>query len=413
MTPRRRSTPPRLGTDPVVTIVVAGFPPAYRYGGPTKSTAGLVSRLGHEYEFRVVTSAFDSGCAAPLEHVAIDTWTRHGACHVFYATFGVRQILRFLRLIDHATDGVVLLNSFFSPKFGLGPLLYLSVFRRDVSLLVAPRGELAVAALSHHPKRKRVTLALIRASRLHKRVSWQASSATEMDEIKRHLGQHVTVWVARNLSEPLGGGQVPASPVESPASDVLRIGFMSRIAPKKNLDGLLEALKVLDRPAQLDIAGPTPDPEYWAQCERLIADLGDEITVRHLGPMPPDQIMRFLQSIDLFVLPTHGENYGHAIAEALLAGRPIVVGSQTPWASIEEQGAGWLCDSRSPSDIANKIRRVMDATPSERAEMGRRSRTLGTTITEDTDALEANRVMLSSLVDRARGHGDSDQDVVG
>ena len=43
----------------------------------------------------------------------------------------------------------------------------------------------------------------------------------------------------------------------------------------------------------------------------------------------------------LFILPTLGENYGHAIIEALSVGRPVLISDQTPWKNLSNFNAGW------------------------------------------------------------------------
>jgi len=111
----------------------------------------------------------------------------------------------------------------------------------------------------------------------------------------------------------------------------LRIAFISRISPKKNLDGLLAILHTVRAPVTLDIFGPVEDEAYWRQCEQRIAALPDNIQVKAHGPIAPDQVSPTFARHDLFAFPTHGENFGHVIFEALRAGTPVVVSDQTPW----------------------------------------------------------------------------------
>src|SRR5690554_3361323 len=40
-------------------------------------------------------------------------------------------------------------------------------------------------------------------------------------------------------------------------------------------------------------------------------------------------------------LPSRGEKFGHVILESFMAGRPVVIGDQTPWRNLAEKQAGW------------------------------------------------------------------------
>ncbi len=48
-----------------------------------------------------------------------------------------------------------------------------------------------------------------------------------------------------------------------------------------------------------------------------------------------------LEQAHLFFLPTHGENFGHAIAEAFAAGVPVLISDTTPWRDLRSSGVGW------------------------------------------------------------------------
>ena len=43
----------------------------------------------------------------------------------------------------------------------------------------------------------------------------------------------------------------------------------------------------------------------------------------------------------MYFLPTHGENFGHSIVEALSAGKPIIISNSTPWRDLRMQNIGW------------------------------------------------------------------------
>lgn len=59
-----------------------------------------------------------------------------------------------------------------------------------------------------------------------------------------------------------------------------------------------------------------------------------------MGTLEPSRVIRTVANYDLFILPTRGENFGHAIAESLLAGTPVLIADTTPWRGLEAAKAG-------------------------------------------------------------------------
>lgn len=66
-----------------------------------------------------------------------------------------------------------------------------------------------------------------------------------------------------------------------------------------------------------------------------------------------------MHAYDLFFLTTLGENYGHAIVEALSAGCPVLISNQTPWNDIASRDAGWAFPLCQPSLFAQKINELI------------------------------------------------------
>src|SRR5690606_23032086 len=68
---------------------------------------------------------------------------------------------------------------------------------------------------------------------------------------------------------------------------------------------------------------------------------GDSVRVRFMGPVDNQLVFDTLGRYHFFVLPTLGENFGHAIFEALISGKPVLLSDQTPWRGLESIRAGW------------------------------------------------------------------------
>jgi len=123
--------------------------------------------------------------------------------------------------------------------------------------------------------------------------------------------------------------------------------FMGRIHPKKGCDLLIEAYaKVLgqDPDWQLVIAGP----DQVGLRENLnyrAAELGIAPRVTWTGMLSGTMKWGALRSAEVFVLPSHQENFGIAVAEALAASTPTLISNKVnTWREIEADGAGIVAE---------------------------------------------------------------------
>lgn len=119
--------------------------------------------------------------------------------------------------------------------------------------------------------------------------------------------------------------------------------FLSRLDRKKNLEGLLGAMAILAGtfPNLMLVVAGDGDPDYVASLKRLAVGLGIVSRVVWVGFVDGELKYGALAGATVFVLPSHSENFGIAVAEALAAGLPCVVGHGVAIApAVEGAGAG-------------------------------------------------------------------------
>ena len=109
----------------------------------------------------------------------------------------------------------------------------------------------------------------------------------------------------------------------------------------KNLLYLLRLLKTVTCECSLNVIGPIEDVAYEQDCRQVISKLPGNVTVKFSGSVSNEDALRLVADSDFMVLPTVGENFGHAIFEALSLGIPVLISDQTYWRDLETDQAGW------------------------------------------------------------------------
>lgn len=315
--------------------------PGYRAGGPTRTIENLVSHLGGVYEFFIVTRDRDLGSSTSYENVQIDKWSSVGKAKVFYASKKMFSLLGFRKIIEDTAHDILYLNSFFSAKTTV-KILFLRRFGLILKkpIILAPRGEFSAGALSLKSKKKKIYIAASKSANLYEGIVWQASSDIESKDIRLNLGlSKEKVMVAPDLlpADPIKLQKPEKGDISSNKSKkFLRLVFLSRISPMKNLDYLIKILSFVKVPVKLAIYGPCEDKLYWSVCQSLISKLPGNIVVTYKGDVAPDKVSNKFSAGDVFFFPTKGENFGHVVFESLSAGTCVVISDQTTWIPDKE-----------------------------------------------------------------------------
>jgi glycosyltransferase involved in cell wall biosynthesis len=348
---------------PRVLILLGCFFPAYKAGGPIRSIRNLVDALGAEFHFRIVTSDRDIGDTQPFPGIAPNCWIRVGGVEVLYLPPGLNGLVCIARTLFAVDQHAVLyLNSFFDRRFSMFPALLCQLgFCRPRSVLLAPRGEFSPGALELKSSRKSLFIRIARRLGTYQNILWHASTPLEEQDIERQFG-------------PLGSGRsrkafsaldmvTAAHPTTERArrkdSGRLEIVFLGRCSPKKNLLVALGLLSGLAGDISFNIYGPVEDEGYWVKCQRLISTLPPNIRVTYKGQVEHERVAGIFAEHHLFLFPTLGENFGHVISEALIAGCPVLISDQTPWRNLEAEGVGWDIPLNQPESFRAALRQCV------------------------------------------------------
>lgn len=320
-----------------IVVSVDWFPPAFRAGGPIRSTFNLVSLLASTYDVWVISGAYDLGQDRPLD-VLLDTWQTvecgGGSIQVMHWTRSNWNSKAWTQILGELNPDWLHLNSVFSKHFTLIPLR--AARKRDnLRIVLAPRGMLGSAALSLKPLKKRVFLSFARATGLFRNVRWHASTAMERDEV---LGQFMNAdcRVAQNIP---GGSILEEFPRVAENWNVVSVGRIHRV---KNLHFGLKALlnAPSSRPIKMTFIGPVEDEAYQKELVAMARNQ-DRVVVEFVGGMAPTELAPFWQKAHYFLSSTTQENFGHSIVEAWAHGCPVLISDRTPWRDLESKGVGW------------------------------------------------------------------------
>lgn len=372
---------------PTVLVLLGCFSRGVEATGPNQSMIGMARALRDRFRFRVIAEAVpgdrigDWGEVSGIEQLPLAN-SRFGAR-------GLRDAL------NRTAYDVVITNGFFDRNLTI-PLLVLRRLRRipERPVMVAPRGEFSPGALRLGHCRKRSYIAAARMLGLLRDVTFQATSEAEAEDIRRALPFVGAIVVTPNIRPT--SAQVAPRPRAPDAP--LRVAFLSRIDRKKNLEFAIDVLARAGVPIEFTIFGPVSDADYWQACQRIMASLPPSVSVRHAGTLPQSAVGDALAGQDLFFLPSLGENFGHAIADALLAGTPVLLSDQTPWRGLEAAGGGWDLPLDRPDAFVAAVQKVARQAREETATMRRAARTVAERVLDPGAAASSLERALAAII---------------
>lgn len=152
--------------------------------------------------------------------------------------------------------------------------------------------------------------------------------------------------------------------------------FISRLHRKKGLDLLIEAFgQVAGSDLRLHLVVAGPDQEgLRAGLESRARTLGIAERITWTGMLTGDARWGAYYAAEAFCLPSHSENFGMVVAEALARGLPVLISDKVNiWREIEADRAGFVATDTLAGTVS-LLTRWLDLSESERRAMGERAR---------------------------------------
>jgi glycosyltransferase involved in cell wall biosynthesis len=170
------------------------------------------------------------------------------------------------------------------------------------------------------------------------------------------------------------GVEIPDTLYRDPRGAQLRLGFVGRLDPKKGIENLLAACRILKERSgpsfSLAIAG-SGSADYEAALRREIdrLELSNEVTM--LGDIRGEEKQRMFERTDVVVAPSFTENFAIVVAEALAHGAAVIASTGTPWKDVERVGCGlWVVND--PASLADAITKINTMPIAQMGDRGRR-----------------------------------------
>jgi glycosyltransferase involved in cell wall biosynthesis len=332
-------------------ISVDWFLPGTQSGGPARSIANLVENL-REVQIFILSRNTDYGSAEPYTEVPSNSWVKYlPHVNVYYASKDHLKRSTFKRLLLEVQPDTVYISGIYSRYFSI--MARQLAVRMRLHTVVAARGMLSPHALQVKPFKKWGYLLWVSFLGVYRKVHLHATSGMEAKDIARNIGAQSGITVIPNLPRTL---EAPPPPLNK-VPQAMKLISLGRISPEKGTLKSIEALRPMQGKISLIIYGTISDRKYWQKCYRAIQRLPSHVEVLYhgsLGAKSPE-LLTVIKGAHALLLPSEGENYGHAIVEFLSQGKPVIIGRNTPWKGLELMHAGWETDSTTLSSALQSL----------------------------------------------------------
>jgi glycosyltransferase involved in cell wall biosynthesis len=344
-------------------------------GGPPRTVSQIAAAgTGHWHADLFTTDYMESAADTLLVgefpgHVNLLPSVSHTMMGGLSMMAGISRHYR-TQLLRGVGPDVVHIHGVWSPYLAA---FALTAIRNRVPFIVAPHGMLEPWSLGVHATRKSIAMMVYQRRILARASALHATSNMEADNLRRLELGAVPVFVIPNaVAEPPPRDDGSTST----AAEKRVLLFLSRIHEKKGLDILLQAWNEIRPPQWRLLIVGSGEQKYVERLKRFCTshDVPDVGFKSHVDGEVRETVFR---QASAFILPTYSENFGNAVAEALIRGLPVITTTGTPWSDVVEQKCGWYVQPT----ISELKRVIAEATATDQStltQMGARGREYAT-----------------------------------
>lgn len=324
--------------------VAPSFFPATRWGGPIFSTKAICDWVSQDSTTEV--SVLTTDAAGPdlqdklsAEDQSLSSQLNYDVsyCRRRFGHSGSLQLLLALPRAIKAADIVHLTGTYSFPTL---PTLFLARILRT-PVVWSPRGAIQATAEWAESPRKLAKRAFERVAHAlaSKSCILHVTAKSEADATSRQMPKLQTAIIPNSVDIP--DETALRGQIRQPNGQT-RLVFLSRVHEKKGILELIDVMAALDDSFILSIYG-TGEAAYVDLLRDKIISLGLSNRVFLKGHVDDAAKLEAFVEADLFVLPTHSENFGIVIAEALAHCVPVITTHNAPWQKLEDYSCGaWI-----------------------------------------------------------------------
>ncbi len=353
--------------------ITSSYKPAYVYGGPTMSVSKLCenvarsfSTLKSGFRIEVLTTTANGPAELPVERgkatvvdlVNVTYFERITGDHSHFSPrllLGLRNKIR----AANGTRPMVHIHAWWNLVSVFSCMIALS---KSCPVILSPRGTLSNYSFYNRTSLPKRLFHKVIGRHLLARCHFHVTTEKEKEDILK-LVHPKGITVIPNfvelphLHESVAGQPMKEKTLRPEPTKEARLLFLSRIEEKKGLELLFRALSLAVFPWTLTIAGDGK-PEYVQQLKELAAALDLSSRLHWAGHLDNGEKFNVLRSHDLFVLPSHDENFANVVVESIAMGTPVLISNKVGLADyVRKHGLGMVCglDPLAINDAMNKF----------------------------------------------------------
>ena len=335
------------------------FLPGFKGGGSVQTINNIINSMTNEFDFYLITRDHDLGEKFPYPQIIPYKWNHNFKANIFYCSDKKNSYFTIFHILKNNSFCFLYLNSFFSMKFTLFPLILIKFkIINYKNVLVAPRGEFSNESLKNRRLSKKLFLFVIKLLKIYEKCVFQVSSNYERVDVEKNFQANISIITTLDLPNTSNNNLFGSKLMKKPGE--LKLIFIGRIEPIKNLDGAINILSnIKSGIIELSIYGPFSNKKYLKELKKSINNLPENVKIYINGPIDHQKISEAFSRNHFLYFLSKGENFGHVILESLLNITPVIISDLTPWRNLTEMNIGWDLSLNNPEKIISLIENLI------------------------------------------------------